>query len=177
MAKKNKKKRKPKTRIDKQSSTNIHKHISLLIVSLVIVIIFYSVPYYNFWLTKRIFNYYKEMPHQLSTLDIEKRLIERDGYNYLIPKYFSQNIPQNERMLVPNKTYIKKNFSQQQFYWGLPIWNYYFFKTKNIMVFKDDIDPSLCKYAVICKNRKLQIVKIDSVDVLNKVISEYNRGE
>lgn len=177
MAKKNKNKRKPKTQKGKRSSTNIHKHIILLIVSLAVVITFYSVPYYNFWLKKRIFNYYKEVSHQLSTLNVEKRLIERHGYNYLIPKYFSQNIPQTDKILVPNRSYIKKYFSQQQFYWGYPVWNYYFFKSKNITIFKDNIDPSLYKYAVICKNRKLKIVKIDSVDILNEVISEYNRGK
>ncbi|MBN2012191.1 hypothetical protein JW960_22875 [candidate division KSB1 bacterium] len=151
------------------------RQLLLMGVSILIIILFFSVPYYHMWLSKRIIPYYKQMPHQLKTMGIEQRLIDRHGYDYLIPRFIHQQLPENGVLLLPPKQYVRRSFAPGNFRWHHIVWNYYFFGKQPLIQFRDAQPEQLimATYAMVCQSDKVHMAIIESPGQLQQVLASY----
>jgi len=152
-----------------------YSHAILFVASLLVVVIIFSIPFYNDWITNKINNYYKEFLVQKNNLDIETRYKYRFGNNYTLGQnlknYFDQNQIENPVLFLPPKRYLAKN--REHYDWGECLSFYYFtgivavdLKSKNIH------DAS---HAVIATNSELKIIEITDEGVRNRIIEEYRK--
>jgi len=177
---KNHKKKKQKNTTQKKNSNDLQKitqikKFILAIITLAIIVLYFSMPLYKNWLKHRIFIYIKEIPHQIATMDVEQRILERHGYNYLIPKFIHNEAPDSAIVLLPPKTYVQKNFSKDFYRWHHVVWNYYFFGNRNYLNYTHPKVHELSKitHAIVCDKSKLQIREIKSSDDLNSILAAY----
>ena len=126
-------KRSTKKRKQTGNSTIKPEHITQLkqwgmaIVSIVIIGIFFSMPLYRMWLTGRIIPYFEKIPSQAKSMDVEQRLIDRHGYDYIIPRFINKKLPEDGVLLLPPPSYVKREYKVGNYRWHHIVWNYYFF--------------------------------------------------
>jgi len=177
-----KKSNKKKHNIKKQNQSQNYSILQLkqmfpILFSFVIFFFYFSIPYNKWWFEERILRYYKEVPHQIEILDdIDKRLLERHGYNYYIPKAIKEQTPDSANILIPTSAYVKKNYSSNYFRWQSLTWSYYFIGDNNFIIYRPNIkqDLSNITHAIVCKNKNIQIVRINSENKLDTVLKVYN---
>jgi hypothetical protein len=155
------------------------KHPERLLSSLTVglIVLYFSFPCNKQWLKDTIVTYYQQLPHQMKTFDIEKRIEERHGYNYLIPKAINDKTPQSAVILLPPKSYVMTRFSDKFYRWHNAIWDYYFFGSRSYINFLPEQvqDFSKVTHAILCEKQKLKIVTINSPKILEAIIAEYKQ--
>ncbi len=171
------KKTSPTPRTSEQAS--FFKQFLLAILSIVVLYLFFSIPYYNRWLTGRIFGYYQQLSHQLETMQVERRIVEREGYDYLIPKMIDEQTPDSAIILLPPQSYVKNHCSKRFYQWHHANWNYYYFGPGHYINYDPQANQDLSQltHSVMCQEGKIQLVPIDSPDRLQMVLSEFEKSE
>jgi hypothetical protein len=144
-------------------------------VSMGIIILFFSIPYYRTWLNDRIFLYYRQFPVQSSRMDIEQRMIERHEYDYLIPQFIHQQIREHNVVLLPPQSYIKRTFKPGNYRWANIVWNYYFFGKQPLVQFQSAQPEQLraVTHAVICEPERVRMIMIETPGQLQQLLASY----
>ena len=150
------------------------RQVLLALISIGILLAYFSIPYYNWWLKQRIFQYYREVPHQLEVMNLDGRLTERHAYNYLVPKAIREQTPDSAVILLPTKSYVQKNFSKAYCQWYHSVWNYYF-APRSYVNYKPQAEQDYSKvtHAILCKDGEARFVGIDSPQKLRTVLEIY----
>lgn len=186
MTKKNKKRQKRTLKSKNKSRSIEHlsflynvKQVMMTFFSILLITSLFLIPTYKNWLKQRIIPYFRMVPTQMKTMDVEKRIINRHGYNYIIPQFVYNNTPDSAIILLPPKSYVKNNYSDTFFRWHHAAWNYYFFGKNKYINFSHKRTQNYSKptHALLCDKKKLSIIKVDSPDKLNNIIATYNRFE
>lgn len=165
------------------------------------VALLFSFPNYHEWLFGQIWGYYQQFPRQWRQDDFEERLIERCGFNYLVPRLLFEFTREEDPVLLPPREYVQRNFSQCFFWWSGPVNNYYYTGRHNFIPFAADslADYTPAVYAIVCRHDRekvpdnfprenllaamngddgiLYLVKIDSPNILETVVAEYRSEE
>ncbi len=159
------------------SSSNRQKQIVLTLVAITWIAIFFTLPIYRHWLMRRIIPYYRTLPVQLQCMETEQRLIDRHGYDYLIPRFIHDQLPSGAVLLLPPKRYVKQHFLPRQFRWHHIVWNYYFFGKQPLVQFRKakSADLALVTHAVICSGDKIQLQRVETPGDIRRVLSDYTQ--
>lgn len=91
----------------------MHFKINLTLISLVLIVIFFSIPFYNNWLNTNLFNPSYSIASLSKQLSVEQRMTNRFGYSYVVYKEMSQIFDKqkvvNPLVLLPPQDYLKEN--------------------------------------------------------------------
>ena len=87
-----------------------YRKLNLLLSSILVIIIFFSIPYYNHWLYEKIFNQY--FIDDLTGMDEGYRNLKRFGYSYSVFSDVKKVLEHQKNvvmLLPPNDYVLEKN--------------------------------------------------------------------
>lgn len=142
--------------------------LTVLFILLLRVIIL--LPVYESWL-KRIHNYYREFRQQRHALDIETRMTQRHGINYLIPKFLKEYLEERPDavFLLPSQKYLKQYYPNSL--WAEPK-AFYYFAGKIRTVEYDDADVRTATHSLIVdEDRRPRLIFFQNDEERERIIA------
>ena len=124
----------------------IYKKINLLLVSVLLIVVIYSMPVYNTWFYEKIFNDNNNIADQMNNLSVEGRMLYRFGASYNVYKAVVNNVKAshdpNPVILIPTNTYVRAMKVGGDFNMVEPAVFYYFTGFKGVMATSPDVDKA-----------------------------------
>ena len=147
----------------------------LTVISVLIIVFFFSIDAYKTWFTDKVMRANKEIPEQLSYMEIEERKAIRWNSPYIVSKnvldYITQNGGDTDALvLLPPRELTKK--ANVNFMTPEPVVFYYYTGLRSKWANMPGADS--CNYAVVIANGQIQLAKVDQMQ-LQAILSEYRK--
>jgi hypothetical protein len=155
----------------------MHFKINMTLISILIIVSFFSIPFYNNWMNTNLLNPNLKFSVMYKNMDIEQRKISRFGYSYIVYKEMSKIFKQakidSPLVLLPPDAYLKAN-NIKDIAIVEPAIFYYFTGEKAVWYNSEGVEKANC--ALVPDPRtKIMLKKIGNPEELNALITEYKK--
>lgn len=155
----------------------MHFKINLTLIAVLIIVLFFNIPFYNNWLNTNILNPALSIPSLSKTMDTEQRRISRFGYSYMIFKEVSDVIKKSPLkdplLLLPPDQYLKDN-KVTNISIIEPAIFYYFTGTKAVWYNSPNVAKANCAL-IPDGNGKVILSTINNQEELDALIAKYKK--
>jgi len=153
------------------------KKFNLLLTSILIIILFFTIEFYNGWLTGKVLNVNNNMLDQMEHLDTTYRKSYRWGGSYLafqdIKSKLAKNGGTNVTLLLPTTEYLRAQ-GVTDMDMVEPSVFYYFTGINSVWANSPEVARANWALIVI-KGRGVSLKKIREKPELDTIISEYKK--
>lgn len=157
----------------------IDKKIKLTLLSIVLIMIIFSVPLNNTWLNQKIFNENFSIFDQAQHLGVEERMQYRFGSAFITYQEIVRTINANNNnslsnvlMLLPPAEYIRE-VKVEGYDAPEPAVFYYFTGIKGVIAKSPNIDSA--NWAFVAEDHRMWLKKVNDKNYLNKLVSIYKK--
>jgi hypothetical protein len=155
----------------------MHFKINLTMVSILLIVLFFNLPFYNNWLNTNLLNPQMNIVEQSKHMGLEERKTLKYGYSYLIYKEIVKacegaNIA-NSLVLLPPDAYLKKERITDLVVVEPSIY-YYFTGQKAVWYNSPNVQQANCAIAP-GPNHKVMLRKINGKEDLNQILDIYRK--
>ncbi len=155
----------------------MHFKINLTLISVLIIVLFFNIPFYNNWMNTNLLNPAFDILATSKQLGLEQRMVNRFGYSYVVYKemagYFKNSKIKDPLILLPPEALMKeqkvKNFTIVE-----PTTFYYFTGYKAVWYDSPGVEKANLAL-VFDKDGKVMVRKIESKDDLNRFLATYRK--
>lgn len=153
----------------------MHFKINLTLIAVLVIVLFFNIPFYNNWLNTNILNPSISMFAGLDT-ETEARKTSRYGYSYLIYKELAEVVKKvvtdSPVVLLPPEQFIKERGITNTVI-PEPAVFYYFTSQKAVWYNSPGVNKANC--ALVPDNGRLILRKIETPADLENLISSYKK--
>jgi hypothetical protein len=144
-------------------------------LSILIIVLFFSVTWYKEWFNKRIMTPLADFNEQLMYMEPRERLEMRHGHSYVVSNNIAkflkaQKLEKEALVLLPPKEYIKE--VKAEFPVPEPVVFYYYTGIKAVWANSKDVEKA--NYVVLYQNNNLQLVAVNK-DQLREVLKMFRQ--
>jgi hypothetical protein len=154
-----------------------NKKIVLTLISIVIILIFFSVPLNNTWLNEKIFNDNFSVQDQMQNTNVEYRMEYRFGASYngykTVARMLEAQKAQDVLLLMPPVPYIHEQRVEGGFESAEPAVFYYFTGIKSVCAISPNVRSA--NWAFVVENHKMWLRKITDPKSLDNLLATYKK--
>lgn len=151
------------------------RQLALTLISLVLLALFFGIDAYNTWFTEKVMRAIKDIPDQLTYMEIEERKQLRWGPPYTVSKnvldYLEKSgADSNALVMLPPRELTKQaniNYMTPE-----PVVFYYYTGLRSKWANMPGADS--CNFAVIARGSNIELGSVDSMQ-LQAILTEYRK--
>lgn len=155
----------------------MNKKINLLLLSVLLIVIVYSVPFYNNWFYEKIINDNNSITEQIPRLSVEERMQYRFGASYgvyqAITKMVKSANDTNAIILIPTNSYVRAMKVGGDFNMVEPAVFYYFTGIKGVVATSPDVDRA--NWVLLVEGQQMAIRTIKNKEDFNQLLATYKK--
>jgi hypothetical protein len=155
----------------------MHFKINLTLISILIIVLYFNIPFYNNWMNTNLFNPAFDITSMGKQMSIEQRKVNRFGYSYIVykemSKIFKSTNIKNPVLLLPPDAFMKEN-KVKDFSIVEPAIFYYFTGYKGVWYNSPDVNEANCM-VIPDGHGKVMIKKIESKEELTAIIAQFKK--
>jgi hypothetical protein len=155
----------------------IYKKINLTLLSILSIVLIYSVPFYNNWFHEKIFTENNDMMDQMDHLSYEERMLFRFGASYNVYKAVVKMVTSSSGpppiILIPTNNYVRAMKVGGDFLMAEPAVFYYFTGIKGVLATSPDADKA--NWVLLVEGQQMAIRTIKDKNDFNALVATYKK--
>jgi hypothetical protein len=154
-----------------------NKKIILTLASVVIILVFFSIPLNNTWFNEKIFNDNFSVQDQMQNTDVQYRMEYRFGSSYAgymsVKRMLDANKATDVLLLMPPVPYIHQEKVEGGFESAEPAVFYYFTGIKSVCAISPNVHSA--NWVFVVENHKMWLRKVTNQQYLDNLVQLYKK--
>jgi hypothetical protein len=149
------------------------RRVLLLVCSICALLLCSRLPGYRDWVYA-VVKYYRQVPRHLATRDYDKRMYDRLGPNYSVPRQISSFLRAGDVLLLPPIDYVSRIFGSAFCSWAEPKFFYYMAgRTRTVTLESADLGQATCT-VMFGEDQRVDFVRFESSQDLERAIQTFS---